>query len=72
MNIKFAKTRPDAKIPTKGSELSAGYDLYACIKMIFLSRLTQPLRWELDYQYSHPKDILEQFLLEAGWQPITA
>ena len=32
MNIKFAKTQPDAKIPTKGSELSAGYDLYACIK----------------------------------------
>lgn len=28
-NIKFAKVRPDAKIPTRGSEYAAGYDLYA-------------------------------------------
>lgn len=29
-NIKFAKTRPDAIVPTKGSAYAAGYDLYAC------------------------------------------
>ena len=28
-NVKFAKVRPDAKIPTRGSEYAAGYDLYA-------------------------------------------
>lgn len=28
-NVKFAKIRPDAKIPTRGSSLAAGYDLYA-------------------------------------------
>jgi dUTP pyrophosphatase len=28
-NVKFAKVRPDAKIPTRGSNLAAGYDLYA-------------------------------------------
>lgn len=30
-NIKIAKVRPDAKIPTRGSDLAAGYDLYACM-----------------------------------------
>lgn len=30
--IKFAKMHPDAKIPTKGSEGAAGYDLYAYIE----------------------------------------
>lgn len=31
MNVKVKKLREDAIIPTKGSEKSAGYDLYACI-----------------------------------------
>ena len=31
-NVKFAKLRPDAKIPTRGSEYAAGYDLYACLQ----------------------------------------
>ena len=30
--VKFAKLNPNAQIPTKGSNLSAGYDLYACIE----------------------------------------
>ena len=30
VNIKFAKVRPDAKIPTKRTE-DAGFDLYACL-----------------------------------------
>ena len=30
--IKFAKLHPDAKVPTKGSEKAAGYDLYAHIE----------------------------------------
>lgn len=29
--IKFKKTNINATVPTKGSEKSAGYDLYACI-----------------------------------------
>lgn len=28
-NVKFAKIRPNAKIPTRGSSFAAGYDLYA-------------------------------------------
>lgn len=32
VNIKIAKVRPDAKIPTRGSDLAAGYDLYACME----------------------------------------
>ncbi|CAB1251381.1 Deoxyuridine 5'-triphosphate nucleotidohydrolase [Ruminococcaceae bacterium BL-6] len=31
MNIKVKKLNENAKIPTKGSEYSAGWDLYACI-----------------------------------------
>ncbi len=31
MKIKIKKLRQNAKIPTKGSRFSAGYDLYACI-----------------------------------------
>lgn len=31
MNIKIKKLRPDAVIPTRGSEKAAGYDLYACL-----------------------------------------
>lgn len=30
-NVKFAKLMPNAKIPTRGSEYAAGYDLYACL-----------------------------------------
>lgn len=30
--VKFAKMHPDAKIPTKGSEKAAGYDLYAVFR----------------------------------------
>ena len=29
--IKFKKLKPNATVPTQGSEYSAGYDLYACI-----------------------------------------
>lgn len=31
MKINVKKLNPNAKIPTRGSELAAGYDLYACI-----------------------------------------
>ena len=31
VNIKIKKLRPDAHIPTRGSEKAAGYDLYACL-----------------------------------------
>ena len=31
MKIHVKKLRPNAKIPTRGSELAAGYDLYACM-----------------------------------------
>lgn len=31
MQIKIKKLRENAKIPTRGSEYAAGYDLYACI-----------------------------------------
>lgn len=31
MNIKVKKIKNNAKVPTRGSEQSAGYDLYACI-----------------------------------------
>jgi dUTP pyrophosphatase len=30
MDIKFKKVNKLAKMPTRGSEYSAGYDLYAC------------------------------------------
>lgn len=29
--VKFVKLNPEAHIPTKGSKMAAGYDLYACI-----------------------------------------
>lgn len=29
--VKFVKLNPNAHIPTKGSKMAAGYDLYACI-----------------------------------------
>lgn len=32
MQIKIKKLRENAKIPTRGSEYAAGYDLYACIE----------------------------------------
>lgn len=32
MQINIKKLNPDAIVPTRGSEYSAGYDLYACIK----------------------------------------
>lgn len=31
MNIKVKKLKPNATIPTRGSEYAAGYDLYACL-----------------------------------------
>lgn len=31
MDVKIKKLRDSAKIPTRGSEYAAGYDLYACI-----------------------------------------
>ena len=31
MMIKFKKLKPNATVPTQGSEYAAGYDLYACI-----------------------------------------
>ena len=31
-NIKIVKVKPNAIIPTKGSQFSAGHDLYACIE----------------------------------------
>lgn len=33
-NVKFAKVRPDAKIPTRGSDLAAGYDLSAACESL--------------------------------------
>lgn len=33
-NVKFVKVRPDAKIPTRGSDLAAGYDLYAACESL--------------------------------------
>lgn len=32
MQINIKKLNPDAIVPTRGSEYSAGYDLYACIE----------------------------------------
>lgn len=32
MNINYIKLKPNATIPTRATELSAGYDLYACIE----------------------------------------
>lgn len=32
MKINIKKLHPNAKIPTRGSEMAAGYDLYACIE----------------------------------------
>lgn len=32
MQINIKKLNPDAVVPTRGSEYSAGYDLYACIE----------------------------------------
>lgn len=29
LEVKVARTHPDAKLPTKGSEYAAGWDLYA-------------------------------------------
>ena len=34
VNVKFAKVRPDAKIPTRGSDLAAGYDLSAACESL--------------------------------------
>lgn len=31
MEVKIKKLNENAKMPTKGSEMAAGYDLYACI-----------------------------------------
>ena len=31
MQIKIKKVNPNAKIPTRGSDQAAGYDLYACL-----------------------------------------
>lgn len=31
MKVQIKKLRPDAVIPTRGSESAAGYDLYACL-----------------------------------------
>ncbi len=31
MQIKIRKLNPNAKIPTRGSEQAAGYDIYACL-----------------------------------------
>ena len=31
VDVKFVKLNPNAHIPTQGSSLAAGYDLYACI-----------------------------------------
>lgn len=30
-NVRFVKVRDGAKVPSRGSELAAGYDLYACL-----------------------------------------
>lgn len=30
--VKFVKLNPEAHIPTQGSKMAAGYDLYACIQ----------------------------------------
>ena len=32
INVKFVKLNPNAHVPTKGSDLAAGFDLYACIE----------------------------------------
>ena len=32
-NVQFAKLRPNAKTPTRGSSYAAGYDLYACMNL---------------------------------------
>ena len=31
MEVNFVKLSPNAKIPTRGSEYAAGYDMYACL-----------------------------------------
>ena len=36
MNIKVKKINEEAKIPTRGSDYSAGYDLYACVSDEFI------------------------------------
>lgn len=33
INIKFKKISPNAKLPTKGTDASAGFDLYACVNV---------------------------------------
>ena len=32
MQIRLKKLNPNATVPTRGSELAAGYDLYACLE----------------------------------------
>lgn len=32
ITVKFVKLKPNAHVPTQGSTLAAGYDLYACIE----------------------------------------
>lgn len=34
INVKFTKVRPDAKIPTRGSDFAAGYDLSAACESL--------------------------------------
>jgi dUTP pyrophosphatase len=36
-DVKIKLLHPDAKVPTKGTELSAGFDLYCVIDAVFLS-----------------------------------
>ena len=31
IKVKFVKLKPNAHVPTRGSSLAAGYDLYACL-----------------------------------------
>lgn len=36
MQIKVKKVNPNAVIPTRGSEMAAGYDLYACLEQAII------------------------------------
>lgn len=66
MIAKIKKLKSNALIPTKGSDESAGYDLYACIDKSIIINPHETKKLKLDWQYSHRKGILEQYLQEAN------
>ena len=70
--IKFKKLKPNATVPTQGSEYAAGYDLYACIDepitiqphetvKIGTGIAITPPKFEYfvpSYEYTHTKQII--------------